>query len=599
MRFASGICITVASILFASVALPAATQPATSPATSRDSFEYKSPTGVAFVVTAEGLSSIRVGDRELAKGSWRASNAEGWFKHGSGKVAADKITAKSLEVLDAAHARVRHVQEDITAVYDYRFDSEDVTISARLENANETEPMEVVQFSGLSFVFDRKPLGVMNSQHVTYFQAHGVAKCHPGEWSPIGGSYAVDSSAGVGLSPWRTGLTRTLILWYYTDWKKQDQSLDRQLKYFVVSPVPPRGAAAFDFRMRVSTNTDWKHLLAPYKEHFAATFGPVQYHSDNCWIATMYANRNREAIAPQNPYGFHPGANRLDLPEGIKALCDRQLAGFASGGGQGLILWGQGGEEVRGGMYRPDFDILPPEVATQWATLDRRFREVGARLGVTTRPRHMAVRQNWTSDEIIDINPDDPGHRKMLWERFKNMIDKGCTLFYLDSFGDSFEDVKLMQFLRKQMGPEIQTFCEHQCDAIFPYTGGYSESTFQGDDEGKGGHYILWSGVDRWQIYRWLCPGAQMASRLFQVKGKMPKDGESFEHFCYTNKISPLRPEGQSAVPLAELKKLQDQFVDGNGQWRDEPGTPPAKLSPATMPASAPASAATGSALTK
>ena len=25
----------------------------------------------------------------------------------------------------------------------------------------------------------------------------------------------------------------------------------------------------------------------------------------------------------------------------------------------------------------------------------------------------------------------------MLWKRFKNMIDKGCTLFYLDSFGSS------------------------------------------------------------------------------------------------------------------------------------------------------------------
>ena len=70
-------------------------------------------------------------------------------------------------------------------------------------------------------------------------------------------------------------------------------------------------------------------------------------------------------------------------------------------------------------MYRPDFDVLPPEVAAQWPVLAQRFRDAGLHLGVATRPRHMAVRANWTSDEIIDINPDDPGHRTMLWQRFR------------------------------------------------------------------------------------------------------------------------------------------------------------------------------------
>ena len=27
-------------------------------------------------------------------------------------------------------------------------------------------------------------------------------------------------------------------------------------------------------RLRVSTDTDWRHLLTPYKEHLTATFGP-------------------------------------------------------------------------------------------------------------------------------------------------------------------------------------------------------------------------------------------------------------------------------------------------------------------------------------
>ena len=40
----------------------------------------------------------------------------------------------------------------------------------------------------------------------------------PGHWSRIGGSYAVDGTAGVGLSPWKTGWNRTLLLWDYADW---------------------------------------------------------------------------------------------------------------------------------------------------------------------------------------------------------------------------------------------------------------------------------------------------------------------------------------------------------------------------------------------
>jgi hypothetical protein len=43
----------------------------------------------------------------------------------------------------------------------------------------------------------------------------------------------------------------------------------------------------------------------------------------------------------------------------------------------------------------------------------------------------------WEADQISDLNPNDPGHREMLWRRFHNMRKKGCTLFYLDSFGDN------------------------------------------------------------------------------------------------------------------------------------------------------------------
>jgi len=537
---------------------------------AEQSLDYRSPQGVAFTVTAEGLSSIRVGDRELAGGEWTAFNAEGWFKDGgSGRVEIGPPSEKSIEVVDGRHARVRHVQGDVVCTADYTFDGEDVLVSARVENYHEEEPIRVVGFSGLTFRFDRPPEGQMPVQHVSYFRAHGVGLCHPGFWSRIGGSYAVDNSIGVGVSPWSTGLTRTLILWDYGSWAadKRESFPERKLLYFVVDRVPARGANTFDMKLRVSPNRDWRHLLAPYREHFTRTFGPVQYQADYRWIATDYVNKSQQAISETNPYGFHGGFRRIDTPEGVEQFCDAVVPVLREQGGQGVILWGQGGDDPRGAMYRPDFDVLPPEVEALWPRLARRFHEAGMRPGVCTRPRHIAVRRDWRQDRIIDINPDDPGHRQMLWDRFQTMIERGCTLFYLDSFGASFEDVKLMRHLREKMGPDVLTFAEHQCDAIFPYSGGYSETTLAAAKDGRDAGYRVWSGVRNWEIYRWLVPGAQLASRLYRIEDNAPQDIEPVDHFFFRNRITPLLPVSDFRR-APQLGQVQPEFVDGEGRWK-------------------------------
>ena len=109
----------------------------------------------------------------------------------------------------------------------------------------------------------------------------------------------------------------------------------------------------------------------------------------------------------------------------------------------------------------------------------------------------------------------------MLLRRFQNMIKRGCTLFYLDSFGADLEHVKLMRFLREKLGPDVLTFAEHQCDAILPYSGGYSETTFMAEP----GQQRLTASGPGWRTGRstsgWR-PGAQLVSRLYQVQGKIP-----------------------------------------------------------------------------
>jgi len=456
---------------------------------------------------------------------------------------------------------------EMVCIADYTFDGDDVTISSRIENNHSSEPINVVGFSGLVFHFDCPPVGLMQVQHISYFQAHGLGLCHPSFWSKIGGSYATDDSIGVGVSPWKTGWARTLILWDYSSWaaEKREKSPDRRLIYFVGTPVSARGAATVDLRLRVSRDRNWKHLLEIYREHFRATFGSARYQADYRWIASDYMNHSQQAVSPTNPYGFHGGHRRIDLDEGVESFCRTLIPRLKSAGGQGVILWGHGGDDPRGAMYRPDFDVLPPEVERNWPLLAQRFREAGLKLGVTTRPADLAVRRDWRSDEVIHINADDPEHREMLWRRFQNMIDKGCTVFYLDSFGADLEHVKLMRDLRKRMGPKILTFAEHQCDAMLPFSGGYSETTFSA--KGKNGpQYRVWSGMNNWEIYQWLVPGAQLIARLYQIEGDIPPNFEVVDRFYYRNRITPLVPVSDFRR-LEKIEQFQQQFLNNEGKW--------------------------------
>ena len=516
---------------------------------------------VAFEVTSNGLSRITVRDRTLATGGWGVFNAESWFSRGAsnGPVQARQSQERTLEVLSPTHATVRQRKDDLLCVFDYTFAGEDVVISARVENHHPDAPLEVTGFSGLTFTFDRPPTGLHHAMHSTYSQAHGIKICHPSIQNPVGGRWAADDSVGVGLSPWKTGLERTLILLDYGSWEanKRDADPVRKLLYFCPVPIPPRGARTFDLRIRVSLDRDWKHLLEPYREHFQNTFGPVRYQADPRWIATDYLNHSQQAVSPSNPYGFHGGHRRIDTAEGAAKFCDFIIPAIKTNDGQGLIVWGQGGDDPRGGMYRPDFNVLPPEVEQQWTNLIApRFQAAGLRLGVTTRPRDMAVKRDWKQDEIIDINPDDPGHREMLWRRFDKMMKRGCTLFYLDSFGDSLEDVKLMRWLREKLGPDVRTYCEHQCDAMVPFSGGYSETTLHAEPKGNPPRYRVWSGVDTWEIYRWLCPGSELAARLYEKKGQPPAGFETPDQFYARHQIIPLVSVNDFSRALA-IKALQ------------------------------------------
>ncbi|HXP63243.1 MAG TPA: hypothetical protein VN829_22265, partial [Dongiaceae bacterium] len=230
---------------------------------------YRTGKEVVFEVTSNGLSRITFQGRSLATGEWSVFNAESWFSRGAtnGPVQSSRFQERTLEVLSPAHSIVRQRKDDLVCIFDYRFTGDDVTISARVENHHPDAPIEVTGFSGLTFTFDRPPAGLHHAMHPTYSQAHGTRICHPSIQNPIGGSWAADSLVGVGFSPWKTGLERTLILLDYGSWEpnRRDNDPVRKLLYFCPVPIPPRGARTFDLRIRVSPDRDWKHLLEPYR----------------------------------------------------------------------------------------------------------------------------------------------------------------------------------------------------------------------------------------------------------------------------------------------------------------------------------------------
>lgn len=534
-----------------------------------EAFTFKTTQGVSFTVTAKGLSSIGVGDREVAKGSWHAANMTD-LREPSAAPAPFVFTDETMEVMaPGSQVRVRHAGPTVTATFDYAFEGEDVRIRARVENFTD-KAVKATGFTGLSFLFDSAPKGWMVSQDPGWLKAHveGFRGFHPSFENRIGGSYATDETFGVGLTPLNSGLAHTGFFW----WGDQAGPNARRMVHIRPQEISPGGARSFEMLMRISPNRDWKHLLDPYRQHFTKTFGhptigAVHYKADFRPMAFM-SIADTPSITPDNPYGFHGDARRVDLPGGMKKFCDMVVPGLVEGNGQGMIIWALGGWDQRGAMYRPDFDVLPPEVERNIPQMREAFEKAGVRMGVCTRPGEIAFRGTWKEDGTVRINPEDPQHLAMMWGRFKRMIDQGFTLFYLDTFGESLDDVKAMQFYRQKMGPEIQTFVEHPCDITLAYSGAYMELNY---DEKAKGYAIMW-GLDRfWEISQHLLPGVQAAAVSRVDENKLPAGFERPSHYLMRKHIAPFIHDYQIKGHAEELRAITDEFLDTHDTWRTEP----------------------------
>ena len=502
--------------------------------------------------TPAGLVSITHGERTFAEGEWHLMNK-----------ALGAIERQRISRADNGAVRVHHEHAHGTVDYTYTIDGEDVTVEAYVTNRSPDATLRIAEFGKLMFRFK----GEHDEDQLTPHSKYGLlpdprrrsdlAYLHPGWGCRIGGSYGADQTLGVGATPVYDGLTRTLL-----EWNGKWGGDQRQLRYHSEKTLPPNASRTFTFRLRLSTNTDWKHLLSPYRAQLRALTGGQQYEADHrgVMMTQVAAGAHR---TPSNPYGYS-WHNRIHRESHMRERAKEMAARMSAANMQGELIWANTGYAERGCMFRTDFDVMPPAVDANWDILDRIYKKHGLAHGVCARSRQITYRVHWTGDNFMLRDTSDPAHMAVLWQRYQNMLDHGSTMFYLDAMGHrGLGDVRLVRMLRERLGPEAGLYVEHPTDMVMAYTGTWMMA-MSPKKKDRQGFNIYWGLMDEWRIFQFLFEDPVALANPRRVgKNELAK----FYRWCFENGITPL-PHQLKIEPEA-FRKLQAEYVTEDGQWKD------------------------------
>jgi len=456
--------IAIALVAWLAIALPpaAAQEPAT--------FVYATEDGPRFTVTDRGLSEVRINDQVAAAGEWTLGDAGQTFPSVRTEATVGELQSSSLERIDDRTVRVEQVFHGATATFEYRFDGEDVHIQARVENHHPSAELMAPSFGSLTLHLVGKTRDNSPMHTPKYIeQGRGLrGYCYPSHTNGYMGVYTAGETFGVGMTPTAEWIERVLF------WRQPAGESRQSLRFIVLKPVPAEGAVTIRCVLRFSDNTDWKHLLAPYKQAFWKIHKRMHYRPDFRPWASFFGPSSPTHINTENPFGFNGSRRRFDTAEGVDAFCDHMIPKLKEAGAAGVLLWQPQGWEPRGQLYRSDLQVWPPQVREHLPELMRRFKEADLRLGLLARPAQFHIRVDWNNDWTFEGLAENPQTMHFVWQRFKWALDQGFDAFYLDSVGNDYNDVKIMQALRKRLGPDVQTYIEHDCDAVLPYSGVYS-----------------------------------------------------------------------------------------------------------------------------
>ncbi len=537
-------------------------------------FTYRNDAGdseLEYKVTKDGLSLVRIGGVDIAKGKIEAQDFSGCmnFKNNYDwrKAPKDKLWEykdRYLEIVGAKHARVLHKSAEIEAMFDYLFSGEDVEIQCSIKNITDNTTFEAVDISGLVFRFSKEPTGLFTDSSIGY-PGQIIPTCrapnfHPSFGANFGGSELSDGNVGVGATPLRTGWSKTLISW--EGYKSEKKSFH----YVRAAQITPGSTFRCDFLLRISRNLDWKHLLEPYKKHFNSTFGGVRYKNSNRPIGFIQGTSDKW-IKDGNPYGYG-GKYRFDTDEGTKIFLEENIPVLKKADAQGMIIWSFTPWNPRGCNFRPDTDALPPEVWKQVPVIAEAFKKEGLGFGICMRPQ-IVTTLDWEHDTALTIHPDDLSQLGLAIRPFNRLIKEGMNTFYLDTFGSAWNDARTMMFLREMWGDEkIFTATEFWSDVSLLYSPGYSHFLW---DKEKKAYYEFWHREHLWEVCQWMSPGVQIASPggVWDTKDERPEGTPDPFRYLYERHVIPIffTVTRTSAEMADQLNALTKEFLDGNGEF--------------------------------
>ena len=531
---------------------------------SEGSAVLRTPDDIAVHVSAAGLNKITLGDRVVAEGQWHMLTPDA--------VASEKVLERAFRQVDDKHVRVTHRHKHVRVDYDYQLNGEDLTVIARVSNNHPSAEIEIGRFGTLTFTFtdesDESQLtkhskwGWLNPYRVKTRKDMG--HMHPGWRNRMGGSYGADGSFGIGATPLKAGFERTWLRWA-GGWSSNEQDFS----YHNMKPVPAGGARTFGFRLRLSTNTEWKHLLQVYKDYVHATYGTRQYETDHRFsIMCMAAAPGGEWVSEDNPHGY--GRKRhFDEADMIETFTDKVVNQLETANGKGIAFWALGGYQPRGLPFRTDYDILPEATASNLSILNSGIQSANREWGVCVgRGSHITYRWKWPKDNILPINADDPDYVAAKRRRFQRMMDHGATLFYIDAFGHQLRDVKMMHKLRDTLPPHVKTYAEHPADITLTASGAWMGIRHKK----KKGLHIHWGLGSFWRVANWLVdnPGSMVDAHIHP----MPDDMSMEDKFRWMleRKLSPIQPIHTSKETAKPYRNVADEYLTPDGQWKPKAG---------------------------
>jgi len=239
--------------------------------------------------------------------------------------------------------------------------------------------------------------------------------------------------------------------------------------------IPPNRSQRYTVSVRFAPATnDWKSTLAPYRDYFRTTYGPVAYTRQAAPIKGI-ALAAMDRQSPQNPNGWYEVAgdpHRNGYRTAARAV-EQALQTSAR-----VVVWAPTGL-----AYQNQSLNYPPQFASRWNNpgagampmrdAPEQFRRMnysaGRQWGLWW--GHAAeVSPGWDTLPLSRADPNNPAHRALLQAELRAAAAAGAKIIGLDAFAHCRNPIwnltVLLEFYRQE-APGV-TFCTEgrACDVL-------------------------------------------------------------------------------------------------------------------------------------